>query len=176
MNYKNSRASGIVFTVMAVIFIAVGVILALLVGIDTAEGVTIGGAFVVGGLLLLALGIHAISYAREEEVKNRLKDMTRVAGKDDAPMRPADFSCKYRVFVGITWDELGLRICYRRVGNVNELIVNDMVYDEKRGIIEHAHNLSAVVNGHRIDAGFDGIGNSYLLVDGVLVASKTRLI
>ena len=163
MNRKNFGSSSVVIIVMAVMFIAFGIIFALAFGIDTSEGVILSGLFVVCGLLFLALGIHSYGYGREEEEKNRVRETTRVAGKDDAPLRPADFSCKFKVFIGVTLNELDLRICYRRIGNrVNELIVNDMVYDEKHGILEYAHNLSAIVNGHRIDAGFDGVGNSYL--------------
>lgn len=163
----------------AFIYAAVGIIfgfLTFLIDLDNPFLDVLGYMLIATGVLLLVIAIHSVRYVRAEEERNREREQMRVAGRDDMPLRPADFNCKYRVFIGMTLNDVGLRICYRRVGSVNELIVNDMVYDEKRGVIEHAHNLSAVVNGHRIDAGFDGVGNSYLLLDGIQIASKMRLI
>ena len=176
MNNRNTRLTGIVLGILSVFFIIMGVAFAYLFGIDKVDGIILSGTFVIIGLVCLAIAIRAVQYGREEEERNREREQTRVAGRDDMSLRPADFNCKFRVFIGITLPDINLKICYRRVKSVNELIVNDAVYDEKRGVIEFAHNLSAVVNGHRIDAGFDGVGYSYLLLDGIQIASKMRLI
>ena len=128
------------------------------------------------GALFLALTVHSFIYVHEEERRNAKRDQARIEGEDDKPIREADFSIKYKLLCGTTVPELDLRICYRSLGTKNELIVNDAVYDEKKGIIEHSHNLSAIVNGHRIDAGFDGMSQSYIKLDGVLIANQLRLI
>ena len=128
------------------------------------------------GAMFLALTIHSFVYIHKEQKRNLERDLDRVAGEDDNHLRDADFSIKYKVLCGVTVEELDLKICYRSLGNMNELIVNDAVYDEKKGIIEHTHNLSAVVNSHRIDAGFDGMSQSYIKLDGEQIASQLRLI
>ena len=174
-NYTGNggRITTIILAIMAVMFLFFGgVIYALL-----SEVVFLSIIFFGCSALFLFFSIHSYVYMRNEEERNRRKDEARVAGVDDMPLRAADFSCKYKVLVGTTAVALDLRICYRRIGNnLNELIVNDNVYDEKSGVIEYAHNLSAVVNGHRIDAGFDGISQSYVRVDGVQIASKGRVV
>ena len=128
------------------------------------------------GTLFLALAVHSFIYVRKEEQRNAKRDMERVEGEDDKPLRDADFSIKYTVLCSVTVNELDLKVCYRSLGAKNELIVNDAVYDEKKGFIEHSHNLSAIVNGHRIDAGFDGMSQSYIKLDGEQIASQLRLI
>ena len=71
---------------------------------------------------------------------------------------------------------LGHYICYRRVGRVNELIIDGYVYDELEILVETAHVLEATVDGHNIQVGFDGAMHSYIRVDGEQVAKKLRLI
>jgi len=62
------------------------------------------------------------------------------------------------------------------VRHVNELVVNGDVYDERRGIIEFEHRLTAVIDGHTIEAGLDRESFSYLLFDGEEISRKRRLI
>ena len=69
----------------------------------------------------------------------------------------------------------GFVITYRRVKKVNELVINNVVYDEYEAIIESAHNLCAVVSNRTIEAGYDGL-RSYIKVDGEIIAKKLRLI
>jgi hypothetical protein len=86
----------------------------------------------------------------------------------------ADMTVKYRTLLEHT--EGGFRILYRRVGKTNELIIGGKVYDEYIARLEFAHNLNAVVSGHEIQAGFDGMSASYIMFDNKVVARKTRLI
>lgn len=68
------------------------------------------------------------------------------------------------------------QIVYRRVGRVNELVINGRVYDEKKTLFDWPHVLLAVVDGHRIEAGsvFTGwqwrYACRYILFDGQQVA------
>ena len=89
-------------------------------------------------------------------------------------LRRADTTKKGRVLAEA--ETQGYEICYRRIGRVNELIVNGMVYDELVALVETAHVLTAWIDGHRIEGGFDGAGHSYIRVDSVTVARKLRLI
>lgn len=87
--------------------------------------------------------------------------------------RAADLTVKARILLEA--EVLGHRVCYRRVKRVNELVVDGNVYDEVEMLVETAHSLTVVVDGHTIVAGFDGGAKSYLLVDGQEIAKKTRL-
>ena len=86
----------------------------------------------------------------------------------------ANCSVKVRILLEARVEEY--EICYRRVKSVNELVVNGVVYDEKKGVIEFAHNLSAVVDGHTIEAGLSDDSYSYIMFDGECLANKQRLI
>ena len=106
-----------------------------------------------------------------DEILQAAEDHTPV---DSTPLRMADMTVKYRTLLEHTED--GFRILYRRVGKTNELIIGGKVYDEYIARLEFAHNLNAVVSGHEIQAGFDGMSASYIMFDNKVVARKTRLI
>lgn len=93
-------------------------------------------------------------------------------GKTDIPLRTAERDVKCRILLEHTVG--GYRICYRRVGKTNELVVNGMVYDDMTAIIESKHELTATVDGHDIRVGYDGNTHSYLTLDGVTAARKLR--
>lgn len=93
---------------------------------------------------------------------------------DSTPLRRADTEVKARTL--LEGKHEGLHICYRRVKSTNELVINGYVYAETKQLFELAHELSAVVDGHTITAGYDGQGHSYIAADGVLLARKRRII
>ena len=93
---------------------------------------------------------------------------------DDNPVRRADRSVKVRILLEARVEDY--EICYRRVKSVNELVINGIVYDEKKAVIEFTHNLSAVVDGHTIEAGLSDDSYSYIMFDGECLANKQRLI
>ncbi|MBQ7378511.1 MAG: hypothetical protein IJW70_12290 [Clostridia bacterium] len=87
----------------------------------------------------------------------------------------ADFSTKNRVL--LQYQVEGYDICYRRVGKVNELVVNSMVYDLlDTGVAEFPHELSCMLDGHEIKAGFGADSHSYIVFDGEVVKRKLRLV
>lgn len=88
-------------------------------------------------------------------------------------LRAADTNVKARTL--IETEVFGHTVTYRRVKRVNELVVDGIVYDELEILIEGKHSLEANVDGHLIQAGFDGAIHSYLKVDGELIAKKVRL-
>lgn len=87
--------------------------------------------------------------------------------------RMADLDVKARVLLETT--VLRHKVCYRRVKRTNELVIDGYVYDEVEMLVERAHALTAVIDGHTIVAGFDGAIKSYILLDDQEVAKKTRL-
>ncbi len=91
-----------------------------------------------------------------------------------SPIRVADTSVKSRTL--IEGDFVGKNIVYRRVKRVNELVINGNVYDEVKMLVETAHSLTANLDGHQIEVGYDGIINSYIKIDGERVAKKIRIV
>lgn len=95
---------------------------------------------------------------------------------DDTPvLHRADYSVKNRILLIIQWEEY--EICYRRVGKVNELVVNSMVYDIlETGAMETAHELACKVGGHEITAGTGADSFMYITFDGQTIKRKLRLV
>ncbi len=90
-------------------------------------------------------------------------------------LHAADFGVKSRVL--LEHKEQNYDICYRRVGKVNELIINGMVYDLlDTGRMEQPHELCAYVDGHEIAAGFGADSRMYIRFDGDILKKKIRWI
>ncbi len=115
-----------------------------------------------------------LSIGKEKEAKRqRKRDEKRIDGMDSVALRPADITKKCKILLAVSIKDFD--ICYRRVRFTNELVVNGYVYDEAKGFLEFDHQLSAVIQGHKIAAGLQDI-NSYIKFDGRKVASKKRAI
>lgn len=92
----------------------------------------------------------------------------------DTPMlRFADEDVKARVLLEA--EAVGHKIVYRRVKRVNELVIDGRVYDEYVALAEFAHTLKACIDGHTVEAGMESSGQSFIVVDGQIVAKKLRL-
>ena len=59
---------------------------------------------------------------------------------------------------------------------MNELVINDRVYDEHKALIEFEHVLMATVDGHEIEVGLDADSHSYITFNGRRIADKPRLL
>lgn len=133
------------------------------------------GVFVCfAGLFLIIYGFVSSKQKEIEIEKNAKKEKRRKSGVDDNPVRRADRSAKARILLEARVEEY--EICYRRVKSTNELVINGIVYDEKKGVIEFPHTLSAVIDGHTIEAGLSDDSQSYIIFDGECLANKLRLI
>ena len=136
--------------------------------------IAIGIVACIGGVFLIWYVIASSNYKRKENERHIKKAKAVQVADGDIGLRRADSSVKSKTLLEATVE--GYRICYRRVKRVNELVINGTVYDEKKGIIEFEHNLSAIIDGHRIEAGFDEDGYSYIILDGMRIAEKRRII
>ena len=136
--------------------------------------IAIGIVACFAGAFLILYAIGSSNYKRKENARQLIKEKSRSDGQNDSAIRPADDSGKSKILLAVTVDEY--KICYRRSKSVNELVVNGIVYDEKKGIIEFEHNLSAVIGGHKIEAGYDEDSYSYIMFDGKRIAEKRRII
>ena len=92
---------------------------------------------------------------------------------NSTPLRRAEEDVKHRVLLETTYG--GRQIVYRRVKRVNELVISGYVYDQYEAVMETAHCLTARIDGHTIEMGFDGASSSYFRVDGQQLAKKVRL-
>lgn len=89
-------------------------------------------------------------------------------------LRMADTEEKSRILLEA--ESGGYHIVYRRLKKTNELVVNGRVYDEYVALIEYPHTLTAIVDGHKIEIQYDMGSHMYILLDGVMLAEKFRMI
>lgn len=143
--------------------------------IDSYDNGYIGiGAFAcAAGVFLILYAIGFSVYKKKEGKRHQQKAKKRIKGQSDPAIRLAS-SNKHRVLLEATVGKY--KICYRRVKHTNELVINGIVYDEIKGIIEFDHNLCAVIDNHKIEAGYDSDSYSYIAFDGKRIAEKRRLI
>ena len=138
----------------------------------------IGGFMIFAGVFVGFYGIWSqIAHRKEQkrsETRRKKQKKTADAGLSETGLRRADTTVKHRVLLEATVD--GYRICYRRVRKVNELVVNGIVYDEMKAVVEFPHDLTVTLDGHRIHAGLDEDDFSYIIVDGERIAEKKRWI
>lgn len=133
------------------------------------------GVFVCfAGVFLIIYGLVYSGHKVKEETKHAKKAKRRSSGVDDNPVRRADRSVKAKILLEARVE--GYEICYRRVKSVNELVINGIVYDEIKGVVEFTHTLSAVIDGHTIEAGLSEDSYSYIMFDGECLVNKLRLI
>ena len=157
-----------------------GFLLSLQIPFNSVQILTVGSV-----IFLIWLPCYAVTaYYKETEAKAAAEAVDEaklrvclsenfVPGKTEPPLRTAAKDVKCRILLE---QAVGTyRICYRRVGKTNELVVNGMVYDEMTATIEKKHELIATVDGHDIRVGYDGDTHSYLTFDGVTEARKMRL-
>lgn len=191
LSYIFSSKHRVGWLVFALIFFSADTLLMILLGgLDLT--VLIDLLFHVWVIVYLAMGIHAHSKWKTlpDEIPVPVypvdADGMPVAEGDpmeaqpldpsfDTPvLRYADETVKSRTLLEVQVEDL--KITYRRVKRVNELVVNGRVYDEYQAVLETSHELNAVVNGHAIAVGFDSsLSRSYAVVDGKQVATKIRL-
>lgn len=126
------------------------------------------------GALSVVYGFVSSRQKEKEKKKQQKKAKRRASGVDDNPLRRVDHSVKAKILLEARTQDY--EICYRRVKHINELVINGIVYDEREGVVEFAHNLSAAVDGHTIEAGYSEDCYSYIMLDGQCLASKRRLI
>lgn len=108
----------------------------------------------------------------EEEMVEESTDVGGAFSGNTGILRMAeDVKCK--IFLEV--EHMGMHIVYRRVKRTNELVVNGCVYDEYVALAEFAHTLTADVNGHKIEANYDGGTCVRIFVDSCEIVKKRRL-
>ena len=128
-------------------------------------------------IVILSLGIRnhfKMTQLPEEPIAPPAFQELNEEVENSVPLRAADMTVKHKVFLEVTVN--GKHVIYRRVKRVNELVINGQVYDEYVALVEFAHTLSAVLDGHLYQAGMLAANRSFIAVDGQQLASKIRLI
>lgn len=174
---KKKKAQWLIFALS--LFVIDTLVMFFVVGFEA--GMIIDVIFHVWAIVVLSLGISAHlklkSLPEEEEfpVSPENAPVTDVMCPDDSPvLRTADLSETVKTFTEADYG--ALHISYRRTKRANELIVNGRVYAEYVIFNESAHTLSAVVGGHKIEAGYDGKIMTFISVNGKEIARKKRFI
>ena len=172
-----SKKQKIGWMIFALIFFAVDtVVMLLFLGIQT-EGI-IDIVFHVWVIISLIMGLSASSKLKNMHSETNDEELVEQADNaenspNSVPLRMADLDVKSRTLLEA--QAIGHTVTYRRVKKTNQLIIDLNVYDEVEIFVECAHSLKARIDGHLIEVGFDGVSQSYLRVDGQVVAKKLRL-
>ena len=125
----------------------------------------------------LIIGI--VTYFKMKKAPDELAEAVEEINKDVEPdgdsnvLRMAE-DAKCRVLVEA--ESNGMHIVFRRVKRTNELVINGCVYDEYVALAEFAHTLTANINGHKVEAIYDGTSSVRIVVDSEIVAKKMRLV
>lgn len=123
----------------------------------------IGGFLVLAGVLFIVYGIFLARHKKKEKQKRSVSK---------TPLRTASDK-KGRILLEAQKGKYN--ICYRRVGFVNELVINGEVWDEYKAALEFEHCLCAIVDGNKIEAGYsEGDKASYIAFNGHWIAEKVR--
>ncbi len=176
----NKYINSAYFRVSGYICSAIGIVIGLLlIAVQSVVGglplviVAVSVMLVLLGLFLLLIFSFWGSYKKKEDAEFAKKQAVLSMGGNSIAFRAADTTFKQKILLDVVVDSY--TICYRRVKSTNELVVNGYVYDEKKGILEGAHTLIAVIDNHKIEAGFDNT-HSFIRFDDELIAQKLRMI
>ena len=101
-----------------------------------------------------------------------IQEETEELLRHSEPLRWAQEDVKFRVFLEEEYN--GHRVCYRRVKRVNELVIDGKVYDEYEALMELPHTLSARIDGHTYEVGYNQQSRVFFSVDGQKIKSKMR--
>lgn len=129
-------------------------------------------AAVVHAFMLVYIIAGIVSRYRQKAVPVDFQHEPEAEHVRGTPLRRADMDVKFRVLLEADYG--GRKIVYRRVKRINEMVIDRYVYDEIELGIEPAHSLSARINGHLLEVGYDGKSYSYFSVDGVQQSKKIR--
>ena len=156
--------------------------------IDTVAMLWLSG-FSVDSLFDIAIHIWVIAYlviamvtyfkikkapeASCDELAEAQENFSGENPQGNSPVLRMAEDAKCRVFVQTETN--GMHIVFRRVKRTNELVINGCVYDEYVALAEFAHTLTANLNGHKVEAIYDGASSVKIFVDSELVAKKMRL-
>ena len=135
--------------------------------------VFVGGAMCIAPVIILLLSISEKRAMIKENARQEAQKEKIAHGAHMPVLRDADSVRKGRILLSTSVKNF--YIVYRRLGFVNELVVNGEVYDEMKAVIEYDHHLIANIDGHIIEAGLDSdAGGSYIRFDGQTVERKKR--
>lgn len=135
--------------------------------------IAIGIVACLSGIFLIFYVIFGHHYKKKEALRKAHKKERSRPGENTPAIRSGDTSASGKILLEANTQ--GYTIVYRRIKFVNELVVNGQVYDEKKGFLEFEHALSATIDGHTIEAGYDRECFSYITFDGKLIKRKKRL-
>ena len=132
---------------------------------------------IAGGIFLCLVWISFSAFEIYKLIKSKHEKETApppvTENTETSALREAKTNDAYKILLDA---KVGTyQIYYRRRKLVNELVINDAVYAEKKGFFEPVHTLCAVIDGHKIEVGLDDMNCSFIAFDGELVNYKQRI-
>ena len=140
---------------------------------DVTWGILIVALVLACCIIFDVIEIRGLIRSREEDAKASEFEENREVSSSH-PLRKADPDAKNKILLEAMTPDYN--ICYRRVGRVNELVINGYVYSEIKGIFEFEHTLRAVLDGHAIEAGLDDLNCSFITLDDRILNYKQRML
>lgn len=137
--------------------------------------------YILPGLLLAAMIVGIVSRFRlsfiewmgETPTAEQTGGAELAPHPDTAALHAVDYAAKGKIIM--IYDIAGYTVGYRRVGRINELIINKMVYDTlDTGAYEQPHELCAYVDGHEFVVGTGADAQAFIRFDGEVVRKKQR--
>ncbi len=107
-------------------------------------------------------------FPQEDESSTQIPDGINGA-QYGSPLRTAQSDPNACIFAEHSFG--GMDITYRRIGTVNELMINGFIYAEVEMPTAKPHMLSTIFNNNEIVAGYDGIYN-YIVISGQKVVEN----
>lgn len=176
-----ARKKKVGWLIFALVFFAIDTVaMFVIVGISTDWVVDIiFHAWVIFSLVSGIVNYNKLKKLLQEEILPETGENIEQYGysenrENSEVLRMADNEVKSRVLLEA--EVPGYRIVYRRVKKINELVVNDRVYDEYEALIEVPHTLTALIDGHKIEVTYDTTSHMYIIFDGEQLAKKIRLV
>ena len=117
---------------------------------------------------------ESVSSVESSEQETEEEERLMAVARTSPAFRAVDWNQKGKIRVQA--EAIGHKIYFRRVKRINELIVDDQVYADIELLIEPAHSVEAMIDGHDVQAGYDGAITCYIKIDGKIVAKKRQLI
>ena len=132
-------------------------------------------------VLLVFLFMGSAAYKRLKDMKDEPQaeekaEAVAFSGTGDYSPVLREEDPKSRVKVFCEADFQSHHIVYQRARRANELIVDGRVYAEYEIFTEKEHTLEAVIDGHKIQALYDGKYMTAIYADEKQIAKKLRLI
>ena len=175
--YLLSKKYKVFLSIALVLFSIDTLFLLWILSLEIDSSAIINIAFHIWVLYYLIIGVKAWSDLKKlplnEEIENdEMQEHAPSSISQSNAIRPQ--SKKGRVILSQNYNDL--EIVVKRVFGTTELVINGIVYAERKGLVETSYILEAYLNDTMIKATMDTSATMYLHVNGNLLSKKKRIV